>query len=125
EDFLDKMAWMQDVTTEKLGPSLWHMHPLRFLGSLKEQNLAKIAWGAKVSREFKLKVIEVCERLEINPDYLMACMAFETGETFSPSVRNPNGSATGLIQFMSNTARALGTTINELASMTSVEQMDY
>ncbi|WP_409335458.1 hypothetical protein [Escherichia coli] len=125
EDFLDKMAWMQDVTTEKLGPSLWHMHPLRFLGSLKEQNLAKIAWGAKVSREFKLKVIEVCERLEINPDYLMSCMAFETGETFSPSVRNPNGSATGLIQFMSNTARALGTTINELASMTSVEQMDY
>lgn len=125
EEFLDKMVWMQDVTTEKLGPSLWHMHPLRFLGSLKEQNLAKIAWGAKVSREFKLKVIEVCERLEINPDYLMSCMAFETGETFSPSVRNPNGSATGLIQFMANTARVLGTTINELAGMTSVEQMDY
>ncbi|MGS8299858.1 hypothetical protein ACVCEY_19900 [Escherichia coli] len=125
EEFLDKMAWMQDVTTEKLGPSLWHMHPLRFLGSLKEQNLAKIAWGAKVSREFKLKVIEVCERLEINPDYLMSCMAFETGETFSPNVRNPNGSATGLIQFMAHTARVLGTTINELAGMTSVEQMDY
>lgn len=125
EDFLDKMAWMQDVTTEKLGPSLWHMHPLRFLGSLKDQNLDKIAWGAKVSKEFKLKVIEVCERLEINPDYLMSCMAFETGETFSPSVRNPNGSATGLIQFMSNTARSLGTTTNELAGMTSVEQMDY
>ncbi|CAD6175812.1 Phage-related lysozyme (muraminidase) [Escherichia coli] len=125
EDFLDKMAWMQDVTTEKLGPSLWHMHPLRFLGSLKDQNLDKIAWGAKVSKEFKLKVIEVCERLEINPDYLMSCMAFETGETFSPSVKNPNGSATGLIQFMSNTARSLGTTTNELAGMTSVEQMDY
>ena len=125
EDFIDKMAWMQDVTAEKLGPSLWHMHPLRFLGSLKDQNLEKIAWGAKVSKEFKLKVIEVCERLEINPDYLMSCMAFETGETFSPSVRNPNGSATGLIQFMSNTARSLGTTTNELADMTSVEQMDY
>ncbi len=125
EDFLDKMAWMQDVTTEKLGLSLWHMHPLKFLGSLKDQNLDKIAWGAKVTKEFKLKVIEVCERLEINPDYLMSCMAFETGETFSPSVRNPNGSATGLIQFMSNTARSLGTTTNELAGMSSVEQMDY
>ena len=125
EDFIDKMAWMQDVTTEKLGPSLWHMHPLRFLGSLKDQNLDKIAWGAKVSKEFKLKVIEVCEQLEINPDYLMSCMAFETGETFSPSVKNPNGSATGLIQFMSNTARSLGTTTNKLAGMTSVEQMDY
>lgn len=37
EDFLDKMAWMQDVTTEKLGPSLWHMHPIMFLGYLKIQ----------------------------------------------------------------------------------------
>ncbi|MFI0560582.1 hypothetical protein ACH33A_23210 [Escherichia coli] len=35
EDFLDKMAWMQDVTTEKLGPSLWHMHPIKFLAALK------------------------------------------------------------------------------------------
>ncbi|CCJ71550.1 FIG00554498: hypothetical protein [Cronobacter condimenti 1330] len=34
EDFLDKMAWMQDVTTEKLGPSLWHMHPIMLLGAL-------------------------------------------------------------------------------------------
>ncbi|KJM55903.1 hypothetical protein B5M10_15970 [Pluralibacter gergoviae] len=32
EDFLDKMVWMRDVTTEKLGPSLWHMHPIMFLG---------------------------------------------------------------------------------------------
>lgn len=35
EDFLDKMAWMQDVTTEKLGPSLWHMHPIMFLGMMR------------------------------------------------------------------------------------------
>ncbi|EEI7601419.1 hypothetical protein HQS73_004464 [Salmonella enterica] len=34
EDFLDKMAWMQDVTTEKLGPTLWHMHPIMFLGAM-------------------------------------------------------------------------------------------
>ena len=34
EDFLDKMAWMQDVSTEKLGPSLWHMHPIMFLGAM-------------------------------------------------------------------------------------------
>ena len=40
EDFLDKMAWMQDVTTEKLGPTLWHMHPIFFLGSLKVQTVS-------------------------------------------------------------------------------------
>mgnify|MGYP002677259011 FL=1 len=34
EDFLDKMVWMQDVTTEKLGPELWHMHPIMFLGAI-------------------------------------------------------------------------------------------
>ncbi|HDI3032920.1 TPA: glucosaminidase domain-containing protein [Cronobacter turicensis] len=44
EDFLDKMTWMKDVTTEKLGPSLWHMHPLMFLGALipKAKHVGKI-----------------------------------------------------------------------------------
>ncbi|EDQ0262553.1 TPA: hypothetical protein JC420_004216, partial [Salmonella enterica subsp. arizonae] len=37
EDFLDEMAWMQDVTTEKLGPSLWHMHPIMFLGTILQR----------------------------------------------------------------------------------------
>ncbi|QLR43379.1 hypothetical protein HV346_12125 [Enterobacter sp. RHBSTW-00994] len=36
KDFIDKMAWMQDVTSEKLGPSLWHMHPIMFLGFMKK-----------------------------------------------------------------------------------------
>ena len=39
EDFIDKMAWMQDVTSEKLGPSLWHMHPLKILASLIQTNV--------------------------------------------------------------------------------------
>lgn len=38
EDFLDEMSWMQGVTTEKLGPSLWHMHPINFLGILMKKN---------------------------------------------------------------------------------------
>ncbi|GMQ37986.1 N-acetylglucosaminidase [Enterobacter asburiae] len=44
EDFLDKMAWMQDVSTEKLGPSLWHMHPILFLGTLKSANRITIVY---------------------------------------------------------------------------------
>ncbi|HEK2722724.1 TPA: hypothetical protein SMT55_000293 [Proteus mirabilis] len=35
EEFLDNMVWMQDVTNEKLGPEVWHMHPLVFLDSFK------------------------------------------------------------------------------------------
>lgn len=38
EDFIDKMAWMQDVTSEKLGPSLRHMHPIMFLGFMKKSS---------------------------------------------------------------------------------------
>jgi hypothetical protein len=49
----------------------------------------KIAWGAKVPAEFKLKAIQVATNLGVSPDFLMACMAFETGETFSPSIKMP------------------------------------
>jgi hypothetical protein len=88
--------------------------------------LRQIAWGAKVSPAFKSKVLTIATNLNIDPDYLMACMAFETGETFSPSIKNQAGSgAVGLIQFMPDTAQKLGTTANALAKMTAVEQLDY
>ncbi|TLD98418.1 lytic transglycosylase [Helicobacter japonicus] len=87
----------------------------------------KIAWGGhkNVSKEFKKKVIAICKRLEINPDYLMSCMALETIRTFSPSIKNPLATATGLIQFLESTAKKLGTSTGELAKMTQVEQLDY
>ena len=86
----------------------------------------KIAWGAKVPGEFKLKAIQVATNLGVSPDFLMACMAFETGETFSPSIKNAAGSgATGLIQFMPKTAPDLDTTVEKLAAMTALQQLDY
>lgn len=86
----------------------------------------QIAWGAKVSPEFKNKVIEICKRLGINPDYLMTCMAFETKETFRPDKKNEAGSSgTGLIQFMKDTAIALDTTVEKLAAMSTMQQLDY
>ncbi|MGF1687474.1 transglycosylase SLT domain-containing protein [Photobacterium japonica] len=94
--------------------------------SVTSQSLKKIAWGSKVSQDFKEKVIKVSKELGVNPDFLMACMAFETGETFSPKIRNAAGSgATGLIQFMPSTAKGLGTTTDKLAKMTAVKQLDY
>ncbi|HGS4741247.1 TPA: hypothetical protein ACMDT2_003257 [Vibrio parahaemolyticus] len=85
-----------------------------------------LAWGQRVSPVFKSKVVEICSELEINPNHLMACMAFETAETFSPSIRNGSGSgATGLIQFMPATAKNLGTSTKHLAMMSAVEQLDY
>lgn len=89
--------------------------------------MSKLAWGAKVSEDFRIKVKSICIKLGIeNPSWLMACMAFETGHTFSPSIRNAAGSgAIGLIQFMPATAAALGVTVAKLSVLTAVEQLDY
>lgn len=88
--------------------------------------IRKLAWGAKVSPAFRDKVFEISEALQINPDHLMACMAWESNETFSPSVKNMAGSgATGLIQFMPTTARGMGTSTAALAAMTAVQQLEW
>ena len=89
------------------------------------QNI-KIAWGKKLTSEEKEEFLKVCVRLDIHPDFLMACIAFETGETFSPSIKNSAGSnALGLLQFMPTTAAGLGTTTKKLSAMTFIEQLAY
>lgn len=92
-----------------------------------EGDAMRIAWGKKVSANFVAVVIDICRKVGIeDPSWLMACIAFETGRTFSPSVRNAAGSgATGLIQFMPSTARGLGTTTDLLAMMSAEEQLSY
>lgn len=85
-----------------------------------------IAWGAHVSQVFKDRVFWICEQLEIDPDDLMSCMAWESGETFKANVKNMAGSgATGLIQFMPSTAKSLGTTTAAMAQMTPEDQLRY
>lgn len=131
EDFLDKMAWMQDVTTENLGPNLWHMHPIVFLGSFTKRD--KIIWMKKFTEKFgvikadafRSKLLEVSNELSIDPNYIMACIALETGKTFRTDIKNPGSSATGLIQFMDDTAKDLGTSTRQLRAMDHVEQMEY
>jgi hypothetical protein len=86
----------------------------------------QVAWGAKVSPLFKERVFWIADTLECSPDDLMACMAWESGETFSASVKNMAGSgATGLIQFMPSTAKALGTTTVALSRMSPEDQLNY
>jgi len=59
----------------------------------------------------------------MDPDDLMAIMAFES-MGINPTARCSSG-ATGLIQFMPNTAKGLGTSTDALAKMSAVEQLDY
>ena len=88
-----------------------------------------LAWGAKVSTEFARGVIALCREFgwgADHPSWLMACMAFETAETFSPSVSNAAGSgAVGLIQFMPATTADLGTTTENLRLLSATSQLVY
>lgn len=53
-------------------------------------------------------VIATAKELGMDPDWLFTAISFETGGTFSPTIRNAAGSgAFGLIQFMPSTAQAL------------------
>lgn len=84
-----------------------------------------IAWGKKVGGSFKAKTVEIANRLQMDPNVLMAIMAFETERQFKASTPAHASSAVGLIQFMPSTAQSLGTTSAALAAMSEVEQLDY
>jgi hypothetical protein len=75
--------------------------------------------------DFAQAVRDVSARLGIRPEWLMQIMLWESG--LRPDIRNgqQGQTATGLIQFIEDTANALGTTTAQLAQMTRVEQMRY
>lgn len=83
-----------------------------------------MVWGGKVSRLFRDRVRWMGTALSVAPDDLMGCMAFETGRTFRPDIRNGAGSgATGLIQFMPLTALTFWFSQAEIAAMSPAEKM--
>lgn len=86
----------------------------------------RLAWGQSVSLAFRERIFEIAQDLQVEPDHLMACIAFESAETFRSDIRNAAGSsAVGLIQFMPLTARSLGTSSEALAEMSPECQLDY
>lgn len=72
---------------------------------------------------FGRKVIALSNTLGFHPSWLMIVMNNESG--LDPKAKNPNSSATGLIQFMEETAKSLGTSTAELKAMSNVKQLDY
>lgn len=85
------------------------------------------AWSARVSPEFVTKAVDYSTKLAMaNADDLMSCMAFETGETFSPTIKNGAGAPYyGLIQFGEAAAKDAGTSTMALLKMTAEQQLDY
>ncbi len=88
------------------------------------QQIQGIETNTNVTAEFIKNVEEIAARLKTKPEYLFAAISFETAGTFSPSIQNAIG-ATGLIQFLKNTAIALGTTTDRLKNMTATAQLEY
>ena len=77
----------------------------------------------QVSSPFAAKVRQIASRLGVPPDYLMAVMWSES--RLDPAATNPEGGATGLIQFMPATAAGLGTSCEALREMSALDQLDY
>lgn len=78
------------------------------------------------SPAFQRKLVAVAVDQGLDPSALAAVISFETGGTFSPTVRAgglPDG-AIGLIQWTDVAATAIGTSKARLSRMTAVEQLD-
>jgi peptidoglycan hydrolase-like protein with peptidoglycan-binding domain len=74
--------------------------------------------------DFNKKVKLIADNLGVEPSELMRIMKFESGL----KTGHQGGSshkAVGLIQFIPDTARDLGTSSEELAQMTAIQQLDY
>lgn len=74
-------------------------------------------------QDFIKKMKEISYDLGIPANWLMAVMFKESG--LNHRAVNKYSGATGLIQFMPDTARRLGTSTDELKQMSNVDQLDY
>ena len=77
----------------------------------------------KHGQEFVDKAKGIAAKLGVKPEQLFAIMQNESG--MDPKAFNKNGGATGLIQFMPSTAKALGTSTEALSQMSATQQLDY
>ena len=79
--------------------------------------------NVKLTKSFLEKTKQVAQRIGCNYKDLLAVMNSESG--LNSKAQNKKGGATGLIQFMPATAKALGTTTDALRNMTPEQQLDY
>lgn len=88
-----------------------------------EVDMSKAKGPWKKDAAFVKEVERVSSKYGFSPGALIGLMQSESG--INPQAVNPNGGATGLIQFMPATARSLGTSTDALYRMNRAEQMKY
>jgi len=77
----------------------------------------------KASLELAQEVINVSRRVGVQPEWLANLINAESG--FRASAVNKYSGASGLIQFMPDTARGHGTTVEAIRGMNAMQQMPY
>jgi len=75
------------------------------------------------AEQFGQRVVELCEQIKTDPDYLMMVMYFES--RLKPYVQSDAGTGVGFIQMIHSTAHRLGTTPYRLKKMNGLEQFNY
>ncbi|MGV3621824.1 MAG: peptidoglycan-binding protein [Archangium sp.] len=78
---------------------------------------------SKHGQAFVDQVNAMAGRLGVRPEWIFAVMKNESG--MDPAAVNRTSNATGLIQFMPETARGLGTSVEALRNMSATEQLRY
>lgn len=89
--------------------------------------MSQLLFIEKISSDERVKftetLLKVAAILKVNANWLMYIFNSESG--VNPKAVNPNGGATGLIQFMPRTAIGLGTSTAKLKQMTATDQLYY
>ena len=86
----------------------------------------KEKWNSKksgLSDAFYEKVVDISKKIKCSPNDLMAVMYSES--KLDTKAVNKDTNATGLIQFIPDTAKSLGTSVNALKKMSAEEQLTY
>lgn len=75
---------------------------------------------------FRAKLVRIGRELGVDPNYLAGIISIESNRTFDPATLNPITKAHGgLIGFAKDTAKLLGTTLDDLRAMNPVAHLDY
>mgnify|MGYP001062517036 CR=1 FL=1 len=88
-----------------------------------DQTIAAVRGLASQPAEFIVALWHECAAAGLEADWVAAVMSFETGGTFSPTIRPPQGSAVGLLQWTTVGADAQGTTVAQIARMSQLTQL--
>jgi len=90
---------------------------------IKTKYIALVTLHSRNSTAFFQGLNAVCERLGFPVEWMADCIYSES--EFNPKAKNPEGSASGLIQILESTAKALGTSTAAIRGMTNIEQLPW